>query len=153
MKRLVGRLKIQEPSNDITIDILQSIRIETDLRAERSVAARFNQFAETLRSIVVFPRALGLGFGVAAIAAILYTQSISGNQVQMVGAWDHSVPAASEFTSGVGYPDTNRFISPTIRGASGGGSMETVSFGSGIQDFRQSPPQFGACNGYFTSSR
>ena len=153
MKRLVGRLKIQEPANDIAADILQSIRIEVDLRAERSPLARFQQFVESLRHAIASPRALGLGFGVAAIAALLYSQSITGNQVRIVGEWDHSVPPASAFTSGVRYPNSSRFISPAIRSGVSENGVETISFGSGLQQFRQAPPQFVSSGGYFSGAR
>jgi anti-sigma factor RsiW len=152
MKRLVGRLKIQEPTGEIAAKILQSIRIETDLRAEQSPAARFFQFTASIRGALAMPRALGLGFGVAAVAALLYSQSISGNQVHVVGEWDHSVPPASEFTSGVRYPSSSRFISPAYGSGSSGNGIETVSFGSSLQEFRQSPSQFGANNGFFIRS-
>jgi hypothetical protein len=129
--------------------VLQGIRIETDLRAERSPAARFHQFAESIRSALATPRAIGLGFGAAAVAALLYSQSISGNQVQVIGAWDHSVPPASDFISGIRYPSSTRFISRAVRSGISENSVEDVSFGSGLQNFRRSPSQFGSSTGYF----
>ncbi len=150
MKRLVGRLKIQEPANDIAGDILQNIRIETELLAERSPMVRFRQFTSSLRSAFAAPRILGLGFGVAAVAALLYSQSLSGNQVQVVGTWDHSIPSAREFTSGVSDPTPNRFISSAFRGSGSPNGIEHVSFEPGIPEFRQSPSQFGAGGGYFS---
>jgi hypothetical protein len=152
MKRLVGRLKIQEPVSEIATEILQSIRIETDLLAERSPAARFREFTNSIRAAFATPSTLGLGFGVAAVAALLYSQSISGNEVHVVGEWDHTVPTTSEFTSGVRYPNSDRFISPVFRSGGSGSGVEAVSFGSGFQDLRQAPPQFGSTDGYFVRS-
>ena len=152
MKRLVGRLKIQEPVGDIAADVFQCIRIEQEIRAENSPLARFRRFTELLGSAVVTPRAIGLGFGVAAVAALLYSQSISGSQVHVVGEWDHSVPPASEFTSGVRYPNSSRFIAPANQSISGNG-IEAVSFGSGFQGYRQTPSQFDSNSGYFIHQR
>jgi hypothetical protein len=157
MKRLIGRLKIQEPAADITSEILQSIRIEVDLQAQRSPQARINQLLESVRNALVAPRVIGLGFGVAAIAALLYSQSITGDQVHVVGIWDHSVPPASEFTAGVQYPNSSRFISPAMRGGSSNNGVEEASFVPGIRDIQQSPPQFGSpvssTAGYFLHAR
>lgn len=147
MKRLLGRLKIQEPAHDMAEVILQSIRIDSDLRAQRSPFARLQQFSETLRLSIPKPKALGVGFGVAAAATLIYTQSLSANQVRVVGEWDHSVPRASEFTAGVRYPNPDRFV--TGASASGGtySGIQSVSYSSGFQNY-QAPSQFSSVSGY-----
>ena len=128
MKRLLGKMKVQVPVHEALPErIFQTIRVDAQLAAERSISARLNDLATSVRLIVFSPRTLAAGL--TTIGAVMALASIHNNdQVHVVGNWDHSTPPASEFTASIKYPDPQRFVSTPSRNAPGIRMINEVSF-------------------------
>lgn len=112
-KRLLGRLKMQEPKHDLAGSIVTAIRIDTELEARRSLRMQIDSAIEQLKLLISAPQTLGVFVGVLAIAALYGVQrNQSVDHLHVVGRWDHSVPPASEFLSSSAGSARGRFLAP-----------------------------------------
>lgn len=141
MKRLVGRLRVQTPRADLAASILRNIRIDEEIRSERGPYHWLQRLSDTLRTTIVSPQTLGIGVGLAAIAVLFVVQTspYTPNGVQSDGKWDHSLPPAAEFMSGVNTSAMNRFI-PPVRSTNWSVTQPgDLSSGASLQGFLTPP--------------
>jgi len=114
MKRLLGRLRMCEASPDLPGAIFQYIDRQSAAGKERATAAWLQTLLSRLQTSVTVPHAVGVGLGVVLVAFLYSAQLNSVANVQnasiAASGWD-TPPTVTEFTNGVNYPNSQRFLS------------------------------------------
>ncbi len=142
MKRMLGRLKIQESVCDMPASILQNIRVDTELRSQNDPLLQIHRYFHRSKLESPAVQKLGLCVSLAVLIAVGFThmQSSNTNDLRVVGEWDHSIPPASDFTSRENYPIANKFVPAAIGMSSGQNIMPQETFSSYSNVYR-SPRQ------------